>query len=86
MLSENSIRIPSMRGADKIQDLGCHLLRKDCYRVVELSFTDSNTADRELCVRLPNQILAASGQKTGNFINTFATGEGEEGAEGGNIL
>ena len=51
-LSENSIRIPSRWSADKVQDLGRHLLRKDCYCVVELRFTDCNTADRKLLVRL----------------------------------
>ena len=51
-LSENSIRISSRRGADKVQDLGRHLLRKDCYHVVELRFADCNTEDSELHVRL----------------------------------
>ena len=52
--------------------------------VVELGLADRHVTDCELCVCLRNQTSAASGQKAGSFMDTFATGEGEDGAEGGN--
>ena len=35
-LTENTIRVPSWRGMNQVQDLQGYLLRKNSYRVVEL--------------------------------------------------
>ena len=49
---ENTIRVSSWRGADQVQDLQGYLLRKNSYRVVELSFAYCHIPDWELSVRL----------------------------------
>ena len=51
-LTENLEQISSRREADEVEDLGCNLLRENCYRVVELGFADCKIADRKLYVRL----------------------------------
>ena len=81
-LSENSVRISSRQSVDKVQDLRCNLLREDCYLVVELGLADCKITDCELPIRLRKPNFCSI--RPGSFMDIFATGEGKDGADGGN--
>ena len=52
LISGERERDQGWRGRDQVQDLQGHLLRKNSYRVVELSLANCYVPDRELSVRL----------------------------------
>ena len=52
--------------------------------MVEIGLAYQNVSNRELHVHLSNQTSAASGQNSGSYMETFPTGDGEAGADGGN--
>ena len=68
-LTENTIRISSWRGADQIQDLGGHLLRKNSYLVVEIRLANCHVPDRKLSVSLSKPDFHLSGQKTNRQLH-----------------